>query len=61
MYQTLNELRQRGFVTVLEKELPVRYIAAEPKIILTLFDKERSEAQKRVTEALDDVTKAHLP
>lgn len=61
MYQTLNELRQRGFVTVLEKERPARYIAAEPKIILTLLEKERSEAQKRVTEALDAVVKAHLP
>ena len=61
VYQTLNELRQRGFVTVLEKERPARYIAAEPKIILTLLEKERSEAQQRVTEALDDVVKSHLP
>ncbi|MFQ6126398.1 MAG: TrmB family transcriptional regulator [Candidatus Heimdallarchaeota archaeon] len=61
VYQTLNELKERGFVTTTSSLRPTRYSAAPPKVFLTLLEKERSETLVALNETLEEVEKARIP
>ncbi|MFX0194882.1 MAG: TrmB family transcriptional regulator [Candidatus Hodarchaeota archaeon] len=61
VYQTLNELIERGFVTATSSLRPTRYSVVPPKVFLTLLEKERSETLVALNETLEEVEKARIP